>query len=91
MKFYANALRCFMLDFLDLENRCAVSATAAIQHAVHNGAKTNLTSVMGHSVKVDMPYCHHLLGPQGGRICMVHSVRGEEVARSNPEVSKCHF
>jgi hypothetical protein len=91
MKFYAEALRCFMLDFLDFENRCAVSSNAAVQHAVHRAAKTNLTSVMGHSVRVDMPYCHHLLGQQGGRICMVHAVRGEEFARSNPGVSRFSF
>jgi hypothetical protein len=46
---------------------------------------------MGNSVNVDMPYCHHLLGRQGGRICMVHSVRGEEMAGSNPRVSKGVF
>lgn len=87
MKFYAEALRCFMLDFLDLETQCAVSNNAAVQHAVHRAAKTNITSVMGSRVTVDKPYCHQLLGKPGGRVCMVHSVRGEEVAGSNPGVS----
>lgn len=47
-------------------------------------ADTRLTNLEGSSPITDMPKCLHLL--DGGRVCWVHSVRGEEVAAPDPAV-----
>jgi hypothetical protein len=79
------ALRCFMLDFWDHSlGECAVSSSRRLQKVIYQAADTNVTSAMGSRVITDVPHCVHLL--DGGRLCWVHSVRGEEFADPRPQV-----
>jgi hypothetical protein len=80
------ALRCLMLDFWDHSlGECSVSSSRHLQKAIYQAADTNVTSAMGSRVTTDVLHCVHLL--DGGRICWVHSVRGEEFADPQPQVS----
>ncbi|WIA20349.1 hypothetical protein OEZ85_006180 [Tetradesmus obliquus] len=80
MKHSYYALRCFLLDAWDhKQGECAPSASPAANAALWRAADTNHTSVLrGKRPMTDVPKCIHLL--EGGRICWVHSVRGEEFA-----------
>jgi hypothetical protein len=79
------ALRCFMLDIWDHSlGECAVSPSTRLQKAVYQAADTNITSALGSRVITDVPHCVYLV--DGGRICWVHSVRGEEFATPDTQV-----
>jgi hypothetical protein len=85
MQNYYFALRCFMLDFWDHSlGECQVSQYTNIERAIYHAADTNISSPLGSRVITDVPRCLWLKA--GGRICWVHSVRGEEIADPDPEV-----
>ena len=79
------ALRCFMLDFWDhAKGECAPNPRTAVQRAIYRAADTNISSSMGSRAVTDVPKCLYLL--DGGRICWVQSVRGEEFAAPDQQV-----
>jgi hypothetical protein len=86
MKNYYFAIRCFMLDFWDHSlGECQVSNSIDTERAIYHAADTNISNPQGARVITDLPRCIWLLA--GGRICWVHSVRGEELADPDPQVS----
>jgi hypothetical protein len=74
-----------MLDFWDHKaGECAPNPKTSVQRAIYRAADTNLTSSMGSRAVTDVPKCLYLL--DGGRICWVQSVRGEEFATPDMQV-----
>lgn len=69
------AFQCFLLDFWREE--CATSSNTQLMQEL-----ANLPAAPGQS------YCMRLLGPAGGRICMVHVVLGSSLL-NNPQVRMC--
>jgi hypothetical protein len=90
MKNFYFALRCFMLDFWDhsLGECQIISSSSDTERSIYHAADTNISSSMGLRVVTDLPRCIVLLA--GGRVCFVHSVRGEELADPNPVVRTIH-
>ncbi|WIA12321.1 hypothetical protein OEZ85_012376 [Tetradesmus obliquus] len=84
MQNYYYALRCFMIDFWDHSlGECQVSSDSSIEQQIYHAADTNISSPLGSRVITDLPRCLWLAA--GGRICWVHSVRGEEIADPDPQ------
>jgi hypothetical protein len=79
-----------MLDFWDHSlGECAPSTVESTLKSIYKSADTNISSSMGSRVVTDVPRCVHLMG--GGRICWVQSVRGEEFATPDRQVSVVHM
>jgi hypothetical protein len=86
MRNYYYALRCFMLDFWDhKKGECSPNPKTSVQRAIYRAADTNISSSMGSRAVTDVPKCLYLV--DGGRICWVQSVRGEEFATPDMQVS----
>ncbi|KAF6261330.1 hypothetical protein COO60DRAFT_794147 [Scenedesmus sp. NREL 46B-D3] len=82
MQNFYYALRCLVLDFWDHSlGECQVSKDAHIARAIYQAADTNTSSPAGSRVITNVPRCLWLNA--GGRICWLHSVRGEELADPN--------
>jgi hypothetical protein len=85
MRNYYYALRCFMLDFWDHQkSECAPNPKLSVQRSIYRAADTNISSSMGSRAVTDVPKCLYLV--DGGRICWVQSVRGEEYATPDMQV-----
>ncbi|KAF6252821.1 hypothetical protein COO60DRAFT_497188 [Scenedesmus sp. NREL 46B-D3] len=79
MQNFYYAMRCFMLDFWNHSlGECQASKDTRIERAIYHAADTNISSPLGSRVITDVPRCLWLKA--GGRICWLHSVRGEEIA-----------